>query len=141
MDKQAAAKPHVSAKSIVRIYPASGNYPPLKALGPIDLDLKNGEFFSVVGPSGCGKSTLLDVIAGLSVPTDGAVLFEDRPVLGSVPDGVGIVFQEDSSFPWLTVFDNAAFGLRRQKAPESHVRERVNDALRLTGLMFDSQTT
>ena len=77
------------------------------------LTLKRGEFFAVVGPSGCGKSTLLEVLAGLQRPTAGTVTFEGRPVAGEVPDGIGVVFQEDASFPWLTVWDNAAFGLRR----------------------------
>ena len=85
----------------------------MHALGPLDLDLARGEFFAVVGPSGCGKSTLLDVLAGLSAPTAGNVTFEGKPVAGEVPDGVGVVFQEDASFPWLTVRDNVAFGLRR----------------------------
>src|SRR4051812_23693392 len=74
----------------------------LHALGPVDLDLNSGEFFSIVGPSGCGKSTLLDIVAGLSLPTEGRVSFEGRPVAGSVPEGVGVVFQDDASFPWLS---------------------------------------
>jgi NitT/TauT family transport system ATP-binding protein len=72
-----------------------------------------GEFFAVVGPSGCGKSTLLEIIAGLSRPTEGTVTFEGKPVAGEVPEGIGVVFQEDASFPWLTVTDNIAFGLRQ----------------------------
>ena len=71
-----------------------------------------GEFFAVVGPSGCGKSTLLEVIAGLTPATEGTVEFEGRPIDGDVPDGVGVVFQEDASLPWLNVTDNIAFGLR-----------------------------
>ena len=58
---------------------------PVHALGPVDLDLRRGEFFAVVGPSGCGKSTLLDVIAGLPPPTDGTVPFEGRPIAGGCP--------------------------------------------------------
>ena len=77
------------------------------------MELRAGEFFCVVGPSGCGKSTLLDVLAGLAAPSEGTVEFEGKPVAGVVPDGVGVVFQEDASFPWLTVEDNVAFGLRR----------------------------
>ena len=69
--------------------------------------MRRGEFFSVIGPSGCGKSTLIDILSGLSPPTSGAVTFEGRPVT-AVPDGVGIVFQEDASFPWLNVWDNVA---------------------------------
>ncbi len=129
-----AREAHVSVHGLTRVYPAVGGRPPIKALGPVNLDLARGEFFSVVGPSGCGKSTLLDVVAGLSRPTDGIVSFEGRPVAGTVPDGIGIVFQDDASFPWLTVFDNAAFGLRRLKGPEDEVRARVDDTLRLIGL-------
>ena len=74
----------------------------MHALGPIDLALRQGEFFSVVGPSGCGKSTLLDVIAGLARASAGTIAFEGKPIVGEVPDGIGVVFQEDASFPWLT---------------------------------------
>ena len=103
-------------------------------MGPIDLELRRGEFFSVVGPSGCDKSTLLDVVSGLGRPTDGEVFFEGKPVLGTVPDGVGVVFQEDASFPWLTVADNVAFGLRRLNLSAEQVGNRVTDALILVGL-------
>ena len=106
----------------------------MHALGPVDLELRQSEFFSVVGPSGCGKSTLFDVLAGLSTPNSGSVEFEDKPVTGSVPDGVGVVFQEDASFPWLTVWDNAAFGLRRANVPERDVAERVDHVLAFMGL-------
>ncbi|MDP4023967.1 ABC transporter ATP-binding protein [Methylobacterium sp. NEAU 140] len=130
----AAGAAHVRVRGLTRVYPGAGGRPPLKALGPLDLDLAPGEFFSVVGPSGCGKSTLLDVLAGLSAASAGSVSFEGRAVTGQVPDGVGVVFQEDSSFPWLSVFDNAAFGLRRLKTPEAEVRARVAEALGLIGL-------
>ena len=86
---------HSTLRGVTRVYPVT----PVHALGPLDLDLARGEFFSVVGPSGCGKSTLLDVLAGLSPPTAGKVSFEGRPVIGEVPDGIGVVFQEDASLP------------------------------------------
>ena len=104
------------------------------ALGPIDLDLRQGEFFAVVGPSGCGKSTLLELVAGLSVATRGEVAFEGRPIQGKIPDGVGVVFQEDASFPWLSVADNIAFGLRRMKLAPTERRRRIDWALELMGL-------
>ena len=103
---------HVSLRGVTRVYPARAGQGPVDALGPLDLELEQGEFFSVVGPSGCGKSTLLDVMAGLARPTSGECVFEGKPVRGEVPDGIGVVFQEDASFPWLTVHDNIAFGLR-----------------------------
>jgi NitT/TauT family transport system ATP-binding protein len=119
---------------VTRVYPGAAGHHPVHALGPVDLDLRRGEFFAVVGPSGCGKSTLLEVLAGLQPATTGTVIFESRPVAGEVPDGIGVVFQEDASFPWLTVWDNAAFGLRRSGAPDAEVRRRVDDALAFMGL-------
>ncbi|VFR45999.1 ABC-type nitrate/sulfonate/bicarbonate transport system, ATPase component [plant metagenome] len=125
---------HLSLSEVTRCYPARGERPPLQALGPVSFALQEGEFFSVVGPSGCGKSTLLDVVAGLAAATEGSVQFEARPVQGSVPEGVAIVFQEDASFPWLTVFENAAFGARELGLPEAEIRQRVDHALAFTGL-------
>ncbi|EON14609.1 MULTISPECIES: ABC transporter ATP-binding protein [Pandoraea] len=105
----------------------------LQALGPVDLTLRKGEFFSVVGPSGCGKSTLLELIAGLSAPTAGNVSFEGRAVSG-VPEGVGVVFQEDASFPWLTVRENIGFGLRMAGVDGAEIARRVGYALGFMGL-------
>ena len=104
------------------------------ALGPIDLELRQGEFFAVVGPSGCGKSTLLELVAGLSVATRGQVTFEGRAIEGRIPDGVGVVFQEDASFPWLSVTDNIGFGLRRMKLAPAERQRRIDWALELMGL-------
>jgi NitT/TauT family transport system ATP-binding protein len=104
---------HATLTDVTRIYDGSNGRPPFHALGPVSLGLQAGEFFSVVGPSGCGKSTLLDVVAGLNAATSGSVMFEGTPVRDKVPDGVAIVFQEDATFPWLNVYDNAAFGARR----------------------------
>ncbi len=106
----------------------------IHALDAIDFALLPGEFFSVIGPSGCGKSTLLDIVAGLLAPTEGRVTFEGREVRGTVPDGIGIVFQEDASFPWLTVWDNVAFGLRRRGTDAAEIRRRVDYALKFMGL-------
>ncbi|MGA7774947.1 MAG: ATP-binding cassette domain-containing protein, partial [Pseudolabrys sp.] len=125
---------HASLRGVTKVYPAVENHPPVHALGPVDLDLRLGEFFSVVGPSGCGKSTLLDVLAGLAPVSAGSVVFEERAVAGEVPEGIGVVFQEDASFPWLTVWDNAAFALRRAAVSESVVHERVDHTLSFMGL-------
>jgi NitT/TauT family transport system ATP-binding protein len=125
---------HLRLEGVTRVYPPVEQHAAVHALGPVDLSLRQGEFFSVVGPSGCGKSTLMDVAAGLATPTAGSVVFEGQPVTGEVPDGVGIVFQEDASFPWLTVYDNAAFALRRAGVADAEVRERVTHTLAFTGL-------
>lgn len=122
---------HASLQGVTRLYHSEGRT--LHALGPIDLNLVKGEFFSVVGPSGCGKSTLLDILAGLNPPQAGTVQFEGKPVLG-VPEGVGVVFQEDASFPWLNVRDNVAFGLRRAGVDPAEITRRVDYAVGFMGL-------
>lgn len=131
---------HVSLNGVTKVFRGAGGSPPVHALGPIDLDLKRGEFFAVVGPSGCGKSTLLEVLAGLSDVTEGTVLFEGKPVHGEIMDGVGVVFQEDACFPWMTVRDNIAFGLRQTNVKTSEINRRVTDALNLMGLAQFAQS-
>jgi NitT/TauT family transport system ATP-binding protein len=132
MDASSAV--HARLRGVTRVYPSVEGHPSVHALGPVDLDLRRGEFFSVVGPSGCGKSTLVDVLSGLAPASAGSVEFEGKPVAARVPDGVGVVFQEDASFPWLNAWDNAAFGLRRAGLPESEIRARVDHALAFMGL-------
>ncbi len=125
---------HVALRGVTRVFPALQGGAEVKALGPIDLDLKPGEFFAVVGPSGCGKSTLLEIIAGLQSPSAGSVTFEGRDIGGQVPEGIGVVFQEDACFPWLSVGDNIAFGLRQTDLGASEIDSRVAHALALMGL-------
>jgi NitT/TauT family transport system ATP-binding protein len=134
MISSAAGEAHVRLTGITRVYPARGGQPPVSALGPLDLTLRQGELFAVVGPSGCGKSTLLDIMAGLSAPSAGEGVFEGQRLTGQVPEGVGVVFQEDACFPWLTVFDNIAFGLRHVQVAEAEVREKVGHAIAFMGL-------
>jgi len=101
------------------------------ALDRLSFDVAAGEFFVIVGPSGCGKTTLLRIAAGLETPTSGSVHVEravsDRPENA-------MVFQGDSIFPWMTVFDNAAYGLRMRGASSAHVNEVVGHYLDRTGL-------
>ena len=125
---------HVELRGITRVFPRSGKHPAVHALGPVDLSLRNGEFFSLVGPSGCGKSTLLETVAGLAAPTTGTLIFEGNAVERQVPPGVGMVFQEDASFPWLNVWDNVAFGLRRSGLDKKEISQRVSYALSFMGL-------
>jgi len=122
---------HVALRGVTRVYPGKT---PVHALGPIDLELAQGEFFAVVGPSGCGKSTLLDVMAGLSPVSSGEITFEEKSIRNRVPEGVGVVFQEDASFPWLTVHDNIAFGLRHAGTSEAEVAAQVGYAIEFMGL-------
>jgi NitT/TauT family transport system ATP-binding protein len=103
----------VTLADINHVFPSRSGGPSVHALGPLTFELRQGEFFSVVGPSGCGKSTLLEILSGLLPPSSGTVRMGDKQVRGTVPDDVGVVFQEDASFPWLTVWDNILFGLKR----------------------------
>jgi NitT/TauT family transport system ATP-binding protein len=114
----------VSCRGITKTY-ASG----VSALGPIDLDVREGEFISLLGPSGCGKSTLLRIIAGLDVPSSGSV--------GVQTDGrgkIGFVFQEPTLMPWASVRDNVRLPLRLGDATASTASERVDEVLVRVGL-------
>jgi NitT/TauT family transport system ATP-binding protein len=128
------AAPHVALRGVRKVFAGLEGAAGVDALGPLDLELARGEFFAVVGPSGCGKSTLLELIAGLARPSEGSVAFEGRPIAGDVPDGVGVVFQEDASLPWLDVAANIAFGLRQSALPAAEKQARVRRALDMMGL-------
>ena len=129
------AEPHLTLRGVRKVFGGMGRTGPVDALGPVDLEIARGEFFAVVGPSGCGKSTLLEVIAGLATTSEGTIAFEGKPIAGNVPDGVGVVFQEDASLPWLDVASNIAFGLRRSPIPASERDARVRRALEMMGLV------
>src|ERR1700735_5051727 len=106
------------------------------AVDGIDLQVASGEFFSLLGPSGCGKTTTLRLIAGFEQPTDGKILLDDVDVSGVPPHkrNVNTVFQSYALFPFLTVFDNVAFGLRNRKLDKSQIQRQVGQALELVKL-------
>lgn len=106
--------------------PASGRG--LLALRNVDLTMEDGEFLCVVGPSGCGKSTLLNLAAGFERPSRGKVTLGGEEVTGPHPR-IGMVFQEQSLFPWLSVLDNVAFGLRNAGLPRDEARARARGML------------
>jgi len=103
------------------------------ALERIDLAVDRHEFVSIVGPSGCGKSTLLYLVGGFLRPTAGAIRLHDRPIEGPGRDR-GIVFQRYSLFPWLTVRDNIAYGLRELGVARGECDRIVADHVRLVHL-------
>src|SRR5262249_30743490 len=106
---------------------------PVRALEEVSLDIRDGEFVALLGPSGCGKSTLLNLIAGFDVPTSGQVLFDGNAVERPGPDR-GVVFQEASLFPWLTVWDNITFGPRVQYLPRDAYEAKAREMTKLVGL-------
>lgn len=101
------------------------------ALDTFDLAIPAGEFFVIVGPSGCGKTTLLRILGGLERQTTGSV--EILAGQAGRPTN-SMVFQGDSIFPWMSVFDNAAYGLRMRRLPERTVQDTVRPFLEKTGL-------
>lgn len=105
----------------------------VQALAPVDLEIGEGEFITIVGPSGCGKSTLLNIIVGLLRPTRGRVLFRGRPPAG-VNTSIGYVPQHDYLFPWRTLHENVEFPLEvRREAPETR-RARAAELIAQVGL-------
>jgi spermidine/putrescine transport system ATP-binding protein len=103
------------------------------AVDSIDLTVDSGEFFSLLGPSGCGKTTTLRLIAGFEQPTSGRIMLDGTDMSGVPPHkrNVNTVFQSYALFPFLSVFDNVAFGLRYQKLPKAETAKRVHEALEL----------
>ncbi len=102
----------------------------VEAVSSVTMNVKPGEFVSLIGPSGCGKSTLLNIVAGFVQPTSGSALVDGEAIKGPGSDR-GVVFQQYSLFPWLTVRKNVEFGLKMKGVP---VAQRVPQARTLLGL-------
>lgn len=119
----------IRIKNLIKEFPTKDNT--LTAIDDVSLDIESGTFFMIVGPSGCGKTTLLRILAGLDKPTYGSIeinqTHRNRP-------GNSMVFQGDSIFPWMTVWDNAAYGLVLRNAPHAQIKEVVGHYLDRTGL-------
>ena len=112
-------------ENVSRIFPGVRRGKPTRALEPTNLQISDNDFVTILGPSGCGKSTLLRLVAGLDRPTAGRIVLNGKPVVEPGPDR-GMVFQSYTLFPWLTVADNIAFGLREKGV----ARERRSEAVR-----------
>lgn len=111
----------------------SGNRTGLRVFDDITFTVNEGEFVSVIGESGCGKTTVLNLAAGLDSPSGGSIFVDGRAVTGPGLDR-GIVFQEFALFPWLTVAQNIAFGLRSMRVPAEQRNETVARIVDLVGL-------
>ena len=106
------------------------------AVRELTLEIREGEFFSILGPSGCGKTTTLRMVAGFELPDAGRIFFDDENVTSRPPEKrhTGMVFQNYALFPHLTVFENVAFGLRARKHPPAEISPRVMAALDLVDM-------
>jgi len=125
-----AAQP-LPMRPAIRIRDLRKMFGQLIAVDGVSVDIAHGEFFMIVGPSGCGKTTLLRILAGLESVTSGAIEIttpnSQRPVNS-------MIFQGDSIFPWMTVWDNAAYGLKMRRAPPATIKDVVGHYLARTGL-------
>lgn len=129
----------IDLQGITKVYETDPDEEDIRAIESIDLEVKDGEFLSIVGPSGCGKSTLLRIVAGLLDPTEGSVNIANQPVRGPVSD-IGFVFQSPVLMDWRTVRENTMFpyeALKSNKGVEhdrSYYEQRADTLLDLVGL-------
>lgn len=114
-------------------YRGEGGAVDVWALKELNLDVHDGEFVAIVGPSGCGKTTLLQIVAGLLEPSEGTARVEGDRITRPHPS-IGVVFQQSSTFPWLTAEKNVEFSLRHRGWPQPDRRARVAEMFELVGL-------
>ncbi|MGD9767079.1 MAG: ABC transporter ATP-binding protein [Pseudolabrys sp.] len=106
---------------------------PVVAVEDVSLTVRKGEFLSIIGPSGCGKSTVFNVVGGLLTEHEGRVSVAGETIVGPHPS-IGMVFQEESTFPWRTVIDNVAFPLELTGMPKAQRLERARHFIDMVGL-------
>jgi NitT/TauT family transport system ATP-binding protein len=107
-------------------------------LQSLSLTLAEHQFVCLLGPSGCGKTTLLNLIAGFIAPTSGKILMQGKPVVKPGPDR-GVVFQDATLFPWMTVLDNVRFGLQQQGMHKEQATSIAREQLELVGMLAHQQ--
>jgi spermidine/putrescine transport system ATP-binding protein len=125
-----------AADSVVVLERVSKHFGGMKAVDDLSLEIRRGEFFSMLGPSGCGKTTTLRMIGGFEAPSEGVIRLDGQDVtdLPAYKRDVNTVFQSYGLFPHLNVFENIAFGLRRKKVAGAEVQRKVGEALELVNL-------
>ncbi len=122
----------VEIRDVSKVFARQSCNDTMLALDRVSLDIQPGEFVTLLGASGCGKSTLLRIIAGLEIPTRGEALFNGSPIRGTDPRR-GLVFQDHTLFPWLTVKQNIVFALKSTRQ-YSEKKDEVEDWIALAGL-------
>lgn len=123
-------------KNIIKVEAVEKHFGDQVIIPPLSLDIKEGEFVTILGPSGCGKTTLLRMIAGFEKPTKGIISLDDETINDLPPykRHMNLVFQHYALFPHMTVEKNIRFGLKMQKVSEAEQQERAEEAMRLTQL-------
>ncbi len=129
---------HVLVEDVYKSYDRDGSEPRRFVLRGITLEIRHGEFVSILGHSGCGKTTLLNLIAGYIKPDRGRILVNSAPVRSPGPDR-GVVFQEYALFPWYRVIDNVAFGPEVRGVGRAEALDRARQYLDLVGLGDQAQ--
>lgn len=123
----------VAALPVIELRKVSKHYGAMTALHEVSLKVGEGEFVVIVGASGCGKSTMLNLIAGFDQPNSGEVLLKGRPVTEITP-ATGMVFQQYALFPWLSVKDNIAYGLKMKGVGKADRLEAAQQYIEMVGL-------
>jgi len=128
--------PNDASTAEIRLIDLEKRFGSVRAVDGVSLEVRAGEFFSLLGPSGCGKTTTLRMIGGFELPTGGRILLRDRDVTMDPPDKrpVNMVFQQYALFPHLDVGDNVAFGLKRRKVDKAEIARQVGEAMALVRL-------
>src|SRR5215831_699259 len=132
--KDDAERIAVSVRSVTHRFSGSDAALSVLALDNVSLDIRQGEFLTLLGPSGCGKSTLLNIIGGLIAPSEGLVSVQGTDVKAPLPDKIAFVFQESTLFPWYTVAENFGIAFKYRGIARGEWRDRIAAALKSVGM-------
>ncbi|NMC79785.1 MAG: ABC transporter ATP-binding protein, partial [Chloroflexi bacterium] len=135
MSQNDNATGNLSLEQVTKVFEQGQNE--VRAVDDISLEVRGGEFLTLLGPSGCGKTTTLRLIAGFEFPTAGRIILDGKDMVNQPPNKrpMAMVFQSYALFPHLNVFDNVAYGLRLRRMRENEIREAVEIALHMMNLV------
>ncbi len=126
----------VYIKNICKTFMSHSNVGEFKAVDKVSVDIKPGEFVTLLGPSGCGKTTILRMIGGFEIPTSGDIFLDDKKINDLTPDkrDTAMVFQSYALFPHLNIYDNIIYGLTLKKLSKDQIKEKAEKIIDLVGL-------